>query len=162
LQVASLQHNFKYLIPKLEIHDDQIPKEEDLAARKEFVQKIKSLNSLFSHPTGYWLAHYINVMEKSLELMLRKGPYTLKDIKFSGAIDKLPPEMEQFASEDDVARMLLSVNLQTGRDGLMTTLAQYFDDGLKRSVLMIAETNDNSVEVKTKPSGSQVKPKTGG
>ena len=139
LQVASLQHNFKYLIPKLEIHTDRQINDQDIESGAKFVEKLKSLKSLFNHPTGYWLAHYVNLLEKSLELMHRKGPYTLQDVKFAGAIEKLSPEFEEYTTEDQVARMLLSMNLQTARDGLMTTLSQYFDDGLKRSGLMATE-----------------------
>jgi hypothetical protein len=143
LKIATLQHGFKYLLPKLQVHEDDPIQDEDLVAAKEFVEKLKTLKSLYSHPAGYWLAHYMLLLDKSIDLMHRKGPYTLKDLKFAGAIDKLPPEMEQHISEDQTARMLLSLNLQTATDGLMTTLAQYFDDGLKRSGLMLTEAYYN-------------------
>jgi hypothetical protein len=139
LKVASLQHKFKDLIPRLQIHHDQRPCDGDIARGKKFVGQLKSLKTLALHPTGFWLAHYINILDKSFDLIKRDGPYNLKDVEFLGAIQKLPPEIEEFVTEDQTARALLSLNLQTVTDGLMTTLTQYFDDELKRSGLMASE-----------------------
>lgn len=153
LKIATLQHGFKYLVPSLQIHDDDPIRDEDLVAARAFVEKLKTVKSLYGHPTGYWLAHYMLLLDKSINVMRRKGPYTLKDVKFAGSIDKLPPELERRISEDQTARMLLSLTLQTAIDGLMKTMAQYFDNGLKRSGVMFLEAYYNPLAALKEPIG---------
>lgn len=146
LKVATMLNNFKYLLPRLEIQEDYPISDEDLIAGKAFVENLRALKSLYSHPTGHLITHYSDLLNKTLDLIRSEGPYKLEDLAFSGAVKNLPPGLEQYRTEDDVARMLLSLNLHTATNGLMTTLSQYFEDGFAYAMLA---TNTTSRDVPT-------------
>lgn len=61
---------------------------------------------------------------KTVATLKTSGPYTLQDIAFLGAVEKLPQEMT--LSEDCVVRMMIANHLKTSVEGLSVTASAVF------------------------------------
>jgi hypothetical protein len=133
-QVGRLHHELKWALAYLDVENINTPRSREQVERSRFIiGQIEQLKSLYRHPAGFWVKQFTHRLVKLIDLIERGGPYTLKDLQFLGAVNAVP---EEFGAEHEMVLGMIFNHLHLATAGIMTTFAQYFDDGLKRGAIM--------------------------